>query len=246
MHFRCNETAGSTGVLRIGVMNAKGGCGKTTLATNLASYCAKQGYGTALFDYDPQGSSARWLKTRPQTYPFIHGVAAYDPPKSGITRSWQLRTPQHTRFVIRDTPAGHSGIELEDRVHESDIILIPVLPSAIDMYSTANFIRDLLLIGKARTRGKQIAIIANRTRIRTRSLIKLERFLENVDIPVITQIRDTQHYVRAAEQGIGVCEIVDSSAQRDAETWAHILDWLQEYERNESLFTPVPRAMPFA
>ena len=228
-------------------MNAKGGCGKTTVATNLASYCASQGYATTLFDYDPQGSSTRWLKARPEDYPAIRGVAAYEPPKAGITRSWQLRIPQQTRYVIRDTPAGYSGIELEDRIHESDLILIPVLPSVIDMHSTANFIRDLLLIGKARARGKQIAIIANRTRIRTRSMIKLERFLRNLDIPVIAQIRDTQNYVHAAEQGIGVCELAESAAQRDSAPWEHILDWIQQNDReNDNFPTPLSRAMPFA
>lgn len=228
-------------------MNAKGGCGKTTVATNLASYCASQGYATALFDYDPQGSSSRWLKTRTPAYSPIHGVAAYEPPKAGITRSWQLRIPPQTRYVIRDTPAGYTGIELEDRVHESDVILIPVLPSVIDMHSTANFIRDLLLIGKARPRGKQIAIISNRTRIRTRSLIKLERFLRNLDIPVVGQIRDTQNYVHAAEQGVGVCELTESAAQPDSTPWAHILDWIQQYdEENDLLDTPVSQAVPHA
>ena len=228
-------------------MNAKGGCGKTTVATNLASYCASQGYATALFDYDPQGSSTRWLKTRTQGYPSIHGVTAYEPPKAGITRSWQLRIPQQTRYVIRDTPAGYTGIDLEDRVHESDLILIPVLPSVIDMHSTANFIRDLLLIGKARARGKRIAIIANRTRIRTRSMIKLERFLHNLEIPVIAQIRDTQHYVHAAEQGIGVSELAESDAQRDSAPWGRILDWMQRHDReNDTFVMPVSQAMPVA
>jgi chromosome partitioning protein len=228
-------------------MNAKGGCGKTTVATNLAGYCASQGYATALFDYDPQGSSSRWLKTRTQPYAAIHGVAAFEPPKAGITRTWQLRIPPQTRYVIRDTPAGYSGIELEDRVHESDVILIPVLPSVIDMHSTANFIRDLLLIGKARARGKKIGIIANRTRIRTRSLIKLERFLRNLDIPVIGQIRDTQHYVHAAEQGVGVCELAEPAAQQDAAPWAHIFDWIQRYDCEKDPRTnPVPQVMPFA
>jgi chromosome partitioning protein len=228
-------------------MNAKGGCGKTTVATNLASHCASQGYATTLFDYDPQGSSSRWLKARTQDTPSIHGVSAYEPPKAGITRSWQLRIPAQTRYVIRDTPAGYSGIELQDRVHESDIILIPVLPSVIDMHSTANFIRDLLLIGKARARGKQIAIIANRTRIRTRSMTKLERFLRNLDIPVIAQIRDTQHYVHAAEQGIGVCELAEFDAQRDSAPWVNILDWIQQHDRqHEPFITPVSQAIPSA
>jgi chromosome partitioning protein len=241
------RTHWSTIVLRIGVMNAKGGCGKTTVATNLAGYCASQGYAAVLFDYDPQGSSTRWLKARTESYPAIHGVAAYEPPKAGITRSWQLRIPQQTRYVIRDTPAGYTGIDLWDRVHESDVILIPVLPSVIDMHSTANFVRDLLLIGKARAQGKQIAIIANRTRIRTRSMVKLERFLRNLDIPVIAQIRDTQHYVHAAEQGIGVCELAESAAQRDSTPWANILDWMQQHDRqNDTVVTAVSRVMPFA
>jgi hypothetical protein len=113
------------------------------------------------------------------------------------------------------------------------------------MHSTANFIRDLLLIGKARARGKQIAIIANRTRIRTRSMIKLERFLRNLDIPVIAQIRDTQNYVHAVEQGIGVNELADSAAQRDSAPWAHILDWIQQYDgENDSFAAPLSPAMP--
>ena len=218
-------------------MNTKGGCGKTTVATNLASYCISQGYATDLFDYDAQGSSTQWLKTRDPDLPSIRGVAAHKPPQAGITRSWQLRIPQQTRYVIQDTPAGHVGFDLVDRVSESDIILVPVLPSAIDIHSTANFIRDLLLVGKARARNKHIAIIANRTRVRTRSLVLLERFLKNLDIPVIAHVRDTQNYVRAAERGVGVCELAERAAEKDVNPWACILDWIQQYD-SESVSNP--------
>jgi len=215
-------------VLKIVVMNTKGGCGKTTVATNLASYCISQGYATDLFDYDTQGSSTQWLKARDPDLPSIRGVAAHKPPQAGMTRSWQMRISEQTRYVIQDTPAGHVGFDLDDRVSESDIILVPVLPSAIDIHSTANFIRDLLLVGKARARNKRIAIIANRTRVRTRSLDMLERFLRNLDIPVIAHIRDTQNYVRAAERGVGVCELAERAAQRDVVPWTSILDWIQQ------------------
>ena len=107
-----------------------------------------------------------------------------------------------------------------------------MLPSAIDIHSTANFIRDLLLVGKARARNKRIAIIANRTRVRTRSLQMLERFLRNLDIPVIAHVRDTQNYVRAAEQGIGVCELGESAARKDLTPWVKILEWIQQRERD--------------
>lgn len=211
-------------------MNTKGGCGKTTVATNIASYCTAQGYATDLFDYDTQGSSTRWLKARDPELPAIRGVAVHKPPEPGMTRSWQLRIPPETRYVIQDTPAGHVGFDMVDRVSESDIILLPVLPSAIDVHSTANFIRDLLLVGKARAKNKHIGIIANRTRVRTKSLAMLERFLRNLDIPVIAHIRDTQNYLRAAEMGVGVCELGDRAAEKDVDAWAKIFAWIQQYD----------------
>jgi len=224
-------------------MNTKGGCGKTTVATNLASYCISQGYATDLFDYDIQGSSFQWLKARDPGMPSIRGVEAHKPPPPGVTRSWQLRVSAQTRYIIQDTPAGHVGFDLADRVNESDIILVPVLPSAIDIRSTANFIRDLLLVGKARTGNKHIAIIANRTRVRTRSLLMLERFLRNLDIPVIAHIRDTQNYVRAAEKGIGVCELMERTALKDTYPWQNILDWIQQYD---TALTDLPAAIRYA
>lgn len=213
-------------MLRISVMNTKGGCGKTTIATNLASYCASMGYGTALFDYDRQASSSRWVKVRPTSRPPIHCVAAFEPPAVGVTRAWQMRIPEDTRYVITDTPAGYVMVDIEDRVAEADVILIPVLPSSIDIHSTADFIRDLLLIGKARIHNTRLAIVTNRTRIRTRAVEKLERFLNKLDIPVIARIRDTQHYISAAEQGLGIHELDERDAQKDVETWAELLEWL--------------------
>ena len=64
-------------LLKIVVLNSKGGCGKTTLSTNLAAYYAARGYYTALLDTDPQGSSLRWLRTG-RTTSAIHGVTGCD------------------------------------------------------------------------------------------------------------------------------------------------------------------------
>jgi chromosome partitioning protein len=211
-------------------MNSKGGCGKSTVATNLASYCASRGHATALFDYDRQATSSRWLKVRPGDVAPLHGVAAFQPPPAGVTRAWQMRVPDATRYVVIDTPAANTDIELQDRVAEADIILIPVLPSAIDIQASADFIRDLLLTGRARARHKRLAIIANRTRIRTRSVEKLERFLQSLDIPVVARIRDTQHYVRAAETGLGVHELHDRDAVQDEMHWAETLAWLEQWQ----------------
>jgi len=63
---------------RILVLNPKGGSGKTTIATNLASYFASQGDRPLLSDNDPQGSSTRWLKKRKPEQPFIYGIATFE------------------------------------------------------------------------------------------------------------------------------------------------------------------------
>ncbi|MCI0400497.1 MAG: AAA family ATPase [Gammaproteobacteria bacterium] len=213
------------------VMNAKGGCGKTTVATNLASFYASKGIGTALFDYDPQGASMRWLRQRPQDEASIYGVAAYQTPKSSVTRSWQLRVPPAIQRLVIDSPAGLKGQLLAEQVKSMDIIIVPVLPSSFDIYATADFIQDLLLVGKVWAQKTRIAIVANRLRKNTRAFEGLKRFLQSLRIPVIAELRDTQNYVRAAEQGIGVHELESRNSHQDKAPWAEMYDWLESHPK---------------
>ncbi|WP_126453951.1 ParA family protein [Sulfuriflexus mobilis] len=213
---------------RILITNAKGGCGKSTLATNLASAYASKGYRTALFDYDEQLSSLRWLRQREKTnHPPIHGINASHNPAQNVTRSWLLRVPDNTERAIIDTPAGLKVADLLQQLQAVDDILVPVLPSPIDIQTTADFIRDLLLIGKVRERGIRLGIVANRVRINTLSFRALERFLKSLDIPVIARLRDTQNYTRAAEQGCGIQEIKSSSNKADILQWDALTDWIE-------------------
>ena len=69
------------------VMNAKGGCGKSTLATNLASYYAVRGNSVTLADFDPQRSSLDWVEMRPPGRPEITGLAAFDEGLRHLPRS---------------------------------------------------------------------------------------------------------------------------------------------------------------
>jgi len=110
--------------IRVLVANAKGGCGKTTMATNIASYFATQGEQTAIVDYDPQGSSMDWLSARDPHLANIIGVAAFKNQTPNSTRSYNLRVPSTTTRIVLDTPAGLAGHVLSDMIQASDFIVI--------------------------------------------------------------------------------------------------------------------------
>ena len=209
------------------VVNAKGGCGKTTIATNLASYYAAHKRYAALLDYDPQGSSMQWLASRSNEHFPIHGVAAFRKPTSGMTRSWQLRLPAETERLILDAPAGIHGMPLIDLVREADTIIIPVLPSPIDIHAASHFVKDLLLVAKVRARSIRVGVVANRVRKNTKVFLSLQRFLNSLNIPFVAYLRDTQNYVQSSEEGMGVSEWQAHKIRQDRAQWERLVRWVE-------------------
>ena len=218
---------------RILITNAKGGCGKTTIATNVASHYASQGMNVRLFDHDNQGSSLAWVDRRSNEVNLIHGVDASKNFDHRLTRSWQLRVPSDTDVTVIDTPAGVDISELAALFQQNDSVLIPVLPSPIDIHATAHFIKDLLTTGKARKQMVRLAVIANRVRKNTVMYHALERFLFSLKIPFISSLRDTQLYTKAIELGVGVQEINSARGKIDKDQWAPIIRWLETPIINE-------------
>src|SRR5271169_1351952 len=220
---------GSAYMQRILVLNPKGGSGKTTIATNLASYFASQGDRPLLSDDDPQGSSTRWLKKRGPEQAYIHGVAAFER-NSRMTRAWQMRIPPDAAHVVVDTPAAVPAQEMADMTKNADAIIVPVLPSDIDIHACSKCIADLLLIAKVRRDEYRIGVVANRVKRNTVIYQSLMRFLETLRIPVIATLRDSQNYVRAAELGLGIHEMKRYVVEQDLEDWQPMLAWLKAKE----------------
>jgi len=214
------------GLQRILVTNAKGGCGKTTITTNIASHYARRGKTVRLFDHDTQGSSLAWINRRPADLAIVTGVDASKNSDHRLTRSWQLRVPPETDVAIIDSPAGTDVNELGTLFQQNDSVLIPVLPSPIDIHAAAHFIKALLTTGRVRTKMIRVAVVANRVRKNTLMYHSLERFLFSLNIPFIASLRDTQLYARAIELGIGVTEISGVRNKIDREQWAPIVRWL--------------------
>ncbi len=221
---------------RILVLNPKGGSGKTTIATNLASYFASSGDRPLLSDNDSQGSSTRWLKKRKPEQAFIHGIAAFER-NSRMTRAWQMRVPADTVHVVVDTPAAVLAQEMPEMTRSADAIIIPVLPSDIDIHAFSKCIADLLLIAKVRREENRIGVVANRVRRNTLVYQSLMRFLDTLRIPVVATLRDSQNYVRAAEHGVGLHEMKKHLVAQDVADWEPLLGWLRAKEASS---TPQP------
>jgi chromosome partitioning protein len=205
------------------VINSKGGSGKTTLTTNLASYFAANRLPTAVMDYDPQGSTLNWLRLRGPLAPKIHGANAA-PQKSGM-RSMGMHVPDGIRQLVIDGPAGASGLLLQEMIARAHCILVPVQPSSIDIHATANFVRDLLVMGRLRTRNIRLAVVANRVRRSTPVYQPLERFLNSLGLPFLARLSDSEVFVQAAESGLGIFEMDPIASGADREQFMPIAEW---------------------
>jgi len=220
---------------KIVVLNPKGGCGKSTLATNLAGYLASHGNPVAIMDFDPQGSAVRWLRLRPGNSAPIHGISAFDV-RSSATRSWQLRVPPSIRYLVVDSPASVPAENLAELTSGAHAILIPVLPSDIDVHAASQLMKDLLLIAKVSRRMGRIGVVANRVRENTVAYRKLMRFLNSLSISVVGVLKDSQNYVHSAERGLSIHEMPTGRMRNDAERWDPIIRWLEE--KLETPLTP--------
>lgn len=228
---------------KIVILNPKGGCGKTTLATNLASYFANEGPAPTLIDCDPGGYSMRWVEKRAAERPTVYGIAAYeqDKPNPRPLAGW----PGSKQLIV-DLPASLAPDQFFHQTYDADSILIPIVPSEIDTYSAARFIADLLLVAQFDRRNRSLAIVANRTKHYTRSYRMLMRFLRSLEIPVIAELRDSQNYVHAAAEGVGIVEMPAWQVRKDLEQMEPMFNWLDRWRtrRLDGLIAEELRRMP--
>jgi chromosome partitioning protein len=201
------------------VMNAKGGCGKSTLATNIASYFATEGYAVALADYDPQRTSLDWLDRRAADRPEIVGLKAF---KDGLKHA-----PRSADVVVIDAPARSHGTELTNLVKHAETIIVPVLPSTIDIQASDRFIKELRSVGKIERKQAKIGVVANRVREYTLIFEELDEYLDRLKVPYLASLREAQNYVRAYTRGLGIFELPEYLAWPDWEQWEPLTKWLR-------------------
>ncbi len=205
------------------VLNPKGGCGKSTLATNIASFFAMHDQKVTLADCDPQGSSEDWLAVRPSNYKQINSA-----PLSGNS----LQIPQDTEVLIFDTPAAVDDERLKKFLSQAQTMVMPVIASPVDMRAAERFIKELFSLKGTINNKIKIATVANRVREDTLIAAQLEHYLQSIKLPngkklpFMTMLRQSQNYIRAAEQGISIFELPPHKTYYDREQWDPLLRWL--------------------
>jgi chromosome partitioning protein len=200
------------------IANPKGGSGKSTLSTNIAGYLANSGHQVMLGDADVQRSSKFWVSQRPEVLP---KVATWEYEADLI---YTAKPYKDTTHVVIDTPGGLSGWRMQEVIGRADKIIVPIMPSMFDMQATNAFIVKLLQLKRAQT--SQVAVIGNRVDARTVAAANLKKFMDTLNVPVLTYLRDTQYYVHMAAHGLSMFDITPSKVQRDLEQWKPICDWL--------------------
>jgi chromosome partitioning protein len=206
------------------VASSKGGCGKSTLVTQLASHWAQTGQHTAIIDADRQGSSFRWASLRPDNVP---GVLAM---QGGGRRALQ-RLPPDTRQLLIDTPAGAGERELEPYLDSADVLLVPVLPSSFDLYATLGFLAELQQIHRIHRGKLPVALVANRLKPWTHaSQDALTQLAEEAPFPLVAQLRDSQAYVLLSALGKGIFDYQSEQVRSHQQDWKPLLRWTKRQQ----------------
>ncbi|MDX1443220.1 MAG: ParA family protein [Gammaproteobacteria bacterium] len=203
------------------VLNAKGGCGKSTLATNIAAYFASQweNVNVTLADFDPQQSSMDWLAERPADRPEITGINAHE---EGLRH-----LAPNTDFLVMDAPASTHGKDLTPLLKHTETVIVPVLPSSVDIKACSRFVQELKDNSQVQNKKVKIGVVANRVREHYTIFEELDEYLQKLRVPYIGHLRDAQNYVRAYSRGLGVWELPPYLAHPDWDQWMPIVQWLE-------------------
>jgi len=208
-------------MISILVANAKGGCGKSTIATNLAAAFANAGHRTALADADRQRSTLTWLKTRPKS---VAPIVALD---------WRKETgkvPDGVERLVIDAGAGVTSARVRDLLKRTDIVIMPILPSVFDEAATRRFLKKVDELKPIRKGRKPVEVVGNRMRTGTHAARELDAFLVELGHEVVARLGDLALYAAVARQGLGVFDLAPSRRARAEADWAPLLRRIAEEE----------------
>lgn len=203
------------------VASSKGGAGKSTLSTSLAAHFAVEGKRTVLVDADKQHSAIRWCEKRAHLDTAVL-------PIDGTAKNWQKLVPENAQIVIIDAPAGAMGDDLDPYIEMADAVLVPVLPSMIDIEATVPFLNSMAKNAKVKKKKLPVGLVGNRLKPWTNASQQAVEQLKSWPYSVVGELRDTQAYVLMVALGKSVFDYNSEQLRSHQEDWAPILKWLKK------------------
>lgn len=203
------------------VASSKGGAGKSTLSTSLAAHFAVEGKRTVLVDADKQQSATRWCEKRA----YLNTAVL---PIDGTAKNWQKHIPDNTQIIIIDAPAGAMGEDLEAYLEMADAVLVPVLPSMIDIEATVPFLNSMAKNALVKKKKLPVGLVGNRLKPWTNASQQAVEQLKSWPYSVVGELRDTQAYVLMVALGKSVFDYNSEQLRSHQEDWAPILKWLKK------------------
>lgn len=194
----------------LGILNQKGGVGKTTLSVNLAASLSRQGESVLLIDADPQGSTLDWAAARAGQRLFT--VVGF--PRPSLHKEITSMGQGYDHIVI-DGPPRVTELA-RSAILASDLVIIPVQPSPYDIWASDEIVK---LIEEARIYKENLksVFVINRKIANTAIGRDVREALATYPVPILqTSITQRVIFAEAAAQGLAVFEL-DSTGPAAAE-----------------------------
>jgi chromosome partitioning protein len=194
----------------VAIVNQKGGTGKTTLATNLASVLAERGT-VLLLDSDPQASSQNWAAS---DWASPEGLAVKGMGKGNLLEQVRSMARDYD-WIIIDGPPGITRTSA-DAVRAADLVLIPTKPSPLDVWAASDIVAAVQARQKSTNGMPKAAFVITMSQPRTRLGRQIDAALAEMGIPVL-RARTTQRvaYPNAINEGNSVVDGRDQTARNE-------------------------------
>ncbi|MDP6706475.1 MAG: ParA family protein [Alphaproteobacteria bacterium] len=207
-------------MLSVLVANYKGGSGKTTLATNLATAFASGGLRTVLADADRQRNSLAWLALRPPDAAPIAGV-------DWVRQVGEI--PKNTDRLVVDSPAALKTKKVDRLIRMAHVILVPVAPSFFDQETTRAFLARLHRLKPIRKKRHTVVVVRNRVRANARASAELDNFVQDLSVAAIGRLPDRAIFPDLANRGLGVFDLGGKRRQALVEDWRALVDFIEDH-----------------
>jgi len=203
------------------VASSKGGVGKTTIATHLAAQSALDGRRTVLVDADPQGSSTRWAQRRA-------GLESAVLPLDGTGAGWRRQLPADSELVVVDAAAGAMAGDLGSFLDRADAVVVPVLPSVLDIEATVGFLDTLAKNARVRRGELRVGLVANKLKPWTTGSQQALELFKQWPYPLVAQLRDSQAYAVLVGLGKSLFDYHSAQVREHQDDWQPLLRWLKK------------------